>query len=199
MNHLLVRDCWRIIRETDPSRLNDARLPLANLDDCLAYFELSPLPVAETHGGDRPGISSPATPSFKGLTDEFLLALRRHLFAQSESSLVTQWAETLMRFCEVRYHSLRSRAISKCGSKEAAQLHLLHLAAFLMDQAIETRDVRPLNTTLKLTDIKWLLDTRTIARNLTRTDSRFVAALFQFRLVLTSEYALDQLSNSEFS
>ena len=197
MNKQLVQNCWDIIRDIEPHILNDPRLPLTHLDDCLAYFQLPLMPLAKADSGDLPDVLGAVAPSFKGLTDDLLVALRRDVLSGTKSSVAAQWAEKLMRFCEVRYRSLKTRSVAKCVTQDAAQLHQLQLAAFLMDQAIATRDLRLLNTVLKLADLKWILNRKTIDRNLRRKDGHCIAALFQFRIILTTESIVDRLSGGE--
>jgi len=197
MHNIVIRDCWNIIRQTEPQLLADPRLPLSNIEKCLSHFGLPLLPTMDTRPVEL--LESPyfMKPSFKDLTDEILVSLRRHIYAKTELATVAHWAETLMRFCEIRYRTLRVRAIGKLKTKDAAQIHVLHLAAFLMDQAIDTNDLRLLNTVLKLADLKWLLARPTITKRLLGGKNGFLSALFQFRIVLTTEYAISLLRKDQ--
>jgi len=197
MHDIVIRDCWNIIRQTEPQLLDDPRLPLANIEKCLLHFGMPLLPTRDTATDDVPATPYSVEPSFKHLTDDILVSLRRYIYAKMELATVAHWAETLMRFCEIRYRTLRARAIGKLNTKDTAQLHVLHLAAFLMDQAIDTNDLRLLNTVLKLADLKWLLTRPIIKKRLSRGKDGLVSALFQFRIVLTTEYAISQLHKDE--
>ena len=186
-----IADCWGVILRTDPALLNHRLRPLASLEPCMHYFGLSPM---QLDGETLPRADIPAVaPGFKPLTDDILLSLRQHLVDRSDLTFVDLWAEKLLRFVELRRRSLRSRAVSKCGHAAAARLHVLHVACFLMDYAAFSRDVRFLNTALKIADMGWVLHRQTIMKNLSTRDDRFIAALFQFRLVLMSEWAIARL------
>ena len=148
-NNIIIKDCWYIIRQKKLDLLNGVHNPLSNIETYLSYFNL-PIFSQVDYKFNMISIDLDSTePSFKILSDEILVSLRHHIYTPSKSALVKNWSEYLLRFSEVRYRSLKNRAIGKCHTKEAAQLHLLHLAAFFMDQAIYTKDIRLLNIVLK--------------------------------------------------
>lgn len=189
----VIRDCWKVILQKDIRLLNDARLPLINIQDYLAYFKLSSLPSMELKTDAAPDIHS-TEPGFANLTDEILLGLRYHIYAGTELETVAGWAEKLMRFCEIRYATIKQRSLEKWNDPVSAQLGMLHLSAFLLDYALCANDVRFLNTVLKLADLKWIMNTRAIKKKL--SDGKdLISALFQFRILLMTEYAMDRLRN----
>ena len=191
MNDSVIRDCWDVILQKDTRLLNDARLPLINIQDSLAYFKLSPLPPMELKMDAAPDIHS-TEPGFANLTDEILLWLRYHIYTGAELDTVALWVEKLMRFCEIRYATLKQRSVEKWNDPASAQMGMLHLSAFLLDYALCANDVRFLNTVLKLADLKWIVNTKTIEKKL--SDGKYlVSALFQFRILLMTEYAMQQL------
>lgn len=196
MNDTIIRDCWKIILQKNPALLDDSRLPLINIDNYLAYFSLSLLQQIEIKTDIVPDICS-NEPSFKNLTDEILLWLRHHIYFQTELGVVAVWAEKLMRFCEVRYSTLKKRSIEKWNNKTVAKLHLLHLTTFFLDYAIYTKDIRFLNIALKLADLKWIINRKIIKENLSGDDKDIISALFQFRIVLMIEYAMNQISKGK--
>ena len=192
----MVTECWEKILQLDPRSLVDAPSPLINIEPYCVAFDLPSLPLPET----RPETLSdiPATePGFRTLTDDILLSLRRHIYARTDLATVSTWTETLLRFCEVRYRTLRERSKQCCESRAAARQRLLHLAAMLMDQAIYASDVRLLNIVLKLADIGWVLNRSRIRAKLDRNGRHLVSALFQFRIVLMTEYAMQRLYRGE--
>jgi hypothetical protein len=186
----MLADCWRVIERTDESLLQHRLRPLVGLEACLGHFGLSPRPFPDAVTSEVVDLSA-AKPSFKELTDEILLSLRLHLRDRSESVRVEEWAKRLLRFSELRRRSLRSRAQAKCGSRAAAKLHVLHLAAFLMDYGLVSQDLRFLNTVLKIADAT--VKRRTLQKRLARRDPDLASALFEFRLVLVTEYAIERL------
>ena len=193
MDSAVIGDYWEFVRQADRTLLADTFLPLPALEDCLRCYGLLPLPPLQITTAVACDIHS-AKPAFKNVNEDILVSLRRHTEARTELASVSRWAEKLLRFCELRHRSLRQRAAKVCGSQATAQLRLLHLAAFLMDQFFYTKDLRLLNTVLKLADWQWILDEGQLKRGLRRTDGATVAALLQFRMLLTTEYALHQLS-----
>lgn len=192
MSDPLIRECRDLILRIDPGRLAAKPFPLLHIDDLLSCFDLPPLRLPDLDVV-TPGEIPDVKPSFKNLTDDILLCLRHAVHAQTEQVAVSKWAERLLRFCELRYRTLYERSIGKCGTRVAAELHLLHLAAFLADQAIHSGDVRVLNTVLKLSDLNWLLDRKAIKRKLCGNGEEFYSALFQFRVILATECALHRL------
>ena len=192
MTDTILRDCWTIICKKDAEFLATEYQPLSHIDPYLTHFDLSPIPMPAVmeNGWASMGF---VEPSFKDLTDDILYSLRNQIYTQMEPELVANWAEKLMRFCEIRYRTLKRRSLEKCKSRTAAQLHVLHLAAFLMDQSNATKDLRFLNTVLKLLDFRWVLEKDLLPKELGDATSRRSLALFQFRVLLTTEYAIDLL------
>jgi hypothetical protein len=192
MNDSVIKDCWNVILQKDSRLFNDSRLPLFNIHDYLAYFKLPPLPPMEMKMDAATDIRS-TEPGFSNLTDEILIGLRCNIYAGTKLDTVALWAEKLMRFCEIRYATLKQRSVEKWNNPTSAQLHLLHLSVFFLDYAVCANDARFLNTILKLADLKWVIHTKTIKQKLSSVDQDFVSALFQFRILLITEYAMEQL------
>lgn len=192
MNDSIIRDCWNIILQKDTRLLDDLRLPLMHIQNYLGYFKLSPLPPAEIKMEIVSDICY-KEPGFNNLTDEILLWLRYHIYAETELDTVAIWAEKLLRFCEIRYATLKNRSIEKWGDQTGAQLHLLHLSTLFLDYAVCTKDIRFLNIVLKLAELKWIINTKVIKKKLSSSNKDIISALFQFRIVLMTEYAVNQL------
>lgn len=193
MDDAVIVDCWDIVQRADGGLLRDIFLPLPGLEACLACFDLPALPAADV---TMPASFDPGSvkPAFKNVTDDILLSLRHHAAAQTELPAVSQWVEKLMRFCEIRHRDLKGRALKVCHTRDAAQLRLLHLAALLMDQCFHTKDLRLLNTVLKLADLKWVLDREGVKARLGSTGQEAVVGMLQFRTILTTEFAMHQLN-----
>lgn len=172
--------------------LEDDRGPLIHLEECYPLFDLQPLPVLrfEVKSGAQ---VIPVEPSFKHVTPQALVYLRKELYETENTERVSLWAERLMRFCEVRYGDLYQRARQKGLNKTEAQLLFLQIAAFLLDFYQASGDLRFLNTVLKLNDLGWILQPRRIAQQLGQTGVSVLIALFQVRLIIVSEYAMQRL------
>lgn len=192
MTNKLIRDCWEAIQQIPSDRLQGEFEPLLHMEPYLQCFGLAPLPAMAISKRSTPELDL-AEPSFKGLGDSQLYALRSHAYGRTKLELVEQWSEKLMRFCEVRYSSLRQRSLRKCQTRAAAQVHILHLSTFLMDQAFQLQDVRYCNTVLKLADLPWVLSRSRLLAELQTETKDASSALFQFRVLLATENFLMQL------
>jgi hypothetical protein len=195
MNEQIIRDCWASILKLDRHEWQVPLQPLCHIRLYLEYFNLPLMPLDEKIASDSDitGIE----PGFKNLTDEILLKLRSCIYSTAEMDSVSDWAEKLMRFCELRMGSIKKRAVEKCQSQASARLHLLHLAAFLLDDGVCVKDIRFINTALKLADIKWMLDPGQINKKLTGDREEFLTGLFQFRVLLVMEYTMDRLQEGK--
>ena len=186
---------WEAVLQNREKVAENAKAPLVRLEQYISHYNLTPPLSLDVDSGPLP--IDTVSPTFKDLTEENLFALRTNLYALQDLGTVAQWAETLMRFCEVRYGSLKKRAVQKCKTLSAAQLHVLHLAVFLMDYSLHTKDLRFFNTVLKLCDLPWLVDEKKVLPLLQKEGDDLSIALFQFRLLLTKAYVLDQLNKGE--
>jgi hypothetical protein len=182
---------WRtILQAKNPAELADWRAPLAGVPDCMGWVDES---------GNIPFVVSPAADlsvenaSFKQLSHDRLSALRGLLYAGQEMEKVGVWAEKLMRYCEIYLPTLKRRALDKWGSPLSRQLGMLHLACFLLDYQFASQDLRCLNTVLKLMDLKWICHAQSVSQNLNRGGDLLVCALFQVRLYMLVDCALEQL------
>jgi methionyl-tRNA formyltransferase len=200
---------WALIVRHEPSKVNNLLMPLSHLWGCheplssLAGDLRIPVEVISGYHSSMPTPEiNPDEASFKGVSQAVLLGLRMNLYASRDIEAVLVWAEKLMRYCEIYLPTLKKRALDKWVSAPQAQLGMMHLAAFLLDVYFSTKDLRYLNTVLKLLDLKWLCDLKTTGRRLKIADQTaagddlFICGLFQFRLCLLSECALSALANA---
>jgi hypothetical protein len=185
-----IEKAWEAIRKKERSALVAGYQPLVFIDDYLSHFNLPLLPDLNVHPESLTDIDR-IEPSFEALTDNITFTLRHHVYTRTKPDIVDKWAEKLMRFCEIRYRVLKERSVKKCGGKDAAQVHILQLACFFMDHSLATKDLRFLNIALKLADLNWLLNDW--ASDSMEEYAGLSRALFQFRLVLLIEYAMDLL------
>ncbi len=198
MNDNDINALWASIRILGPEKVATGLSPLEHLEPCLNAFGLRSLDLPVIDWQVEPDMLTKEA-SFKESNHAILLNLRRCLYAGKEMETVRNWAEKLMRFCEVRLPSLRQRAIEKCGNPANANLLVLHVTAFLVDYALNSKDLRFLNTALKLADLNWVINERSIARKLNGNMSDIEMALFQFRVLLSIEYAMTELTGEEES
>jgi len=196
MDELQLSKWWQTLLQRNVEILDDPSLPLIGLDKALVYYNLPALPRLGFELDPAAGFPS-VEPGFATLPDGALPGLRRALFSHNASDEVGKWAEKLMRFCEVRYSTLARRAREKWRNKRTVHSNMLQLAAFLLDYGIQNRDYRYVNTVLKLGDLPCLLDRKHIARELNKSGQSVLPGLFQFRLVLLMEYALDQIRKGQ--
>ena len=181
------------MKSVDKSRLSDPRGPLIGLKRVAEYFGLEPVEEVGIDVGRDPRALS-TSPTFKNLTEEDLPVLRRKLSRDEDPELVAAWAEKLMRYCEIRRRDLRKTAFRKWPSGSRARLLMLQIAAFLLDYYYRGRDLRYLNTALKLSDMKWIVDNGRISSGLRSSDQdEFAAGLFGLRVVMMREQVLRQL------
>ena len=186
----LYQQWMTIIQAKDPAELADWRAPLAGLPESMGFAVKS---------GDIPFVVSPAADlsvekaSFKQLSQDRLSALRGLLYAGHEIEKVSVWAEKLMRYCEIYYPTLKRRSSDKWGSPLSRRLGMLHLASFLLDYQLASNDLRYLNTVLKLMDFKWICQPRSVSQDLNRSGDRLACALFQVRLYMMADCALEKL------
>lgn len=192
LNFDRMNEWWKLILQKDAKILADKRAPLININDYLLYFKMPPISSLKSYISIVSHINS-LQPSFQNLREDILLTLRHNIYAKKDFDIVTLWAEKLMRFCEIRYSILRKRSIEKWGNTTVARLNMLHLSAFLLDFCVYTKDLRFLNTVLKLIDLRWIVNKRTIRRDLSKEKEDILCALFQFRIILITEYAINQL------
>ena len=188
MDHSQLKQWWGVICELRPQALADARRPLHGIEQELAEFGLSLLELPTAAGSSLP-LATELKPSFKNLSDAVLLALRD---CKTDPQIVSLWAETLMQFCEIKLSSLKSLAKGKWGAAEARG-NMLHLMTFFLDCGRAADDPRFLNIVLKLLDFRWIVDGQAWERDLKQGGDAALSALFQFRLLLLSEFAVAQL------
>lgn len=189
----MLADWWRAILSMPASRLADYRAPLVGLEFVERRFGLDPLPQL---GFDPDRLAGPlsADAKFKNLDDATTAILRFRLAAGDETDHVTEWAERLLRYCEIWRHDLKKRALRKWSTPGDARLAMLQVAAFMLDYYEETRDLRFLNVALKLCDMGWVVGIRRISNGIRqRNEDRLVAGLFGVRVLVMRDRALRRL------
>ncbi len=167
--------------------------PLVNIGVALDFFDISHNLKNKILNKNISNFIIHKKPNFKDLTNEDLEFLRNCVYHNVFCDETFLWAETLMRFCEVRYNSLKKRAKQKCQNLLTAKLLMLHLSSFLLDQAISQHDVRYLNTVLKLCDIKWIFNPNQLQKNVSKNQQISSCDLLEFRVMLLTEYAFNKI------
>lgn len=191
-----LREWWATIVRAGATRLSDHRGPLVGLERVLNGLELDPIDglVMET---PRIPEALGRDPKFKNLTGDCLPYLRYKLLEGKDTELAGRWAEKVLRYCEIQRANLRSRVQQRWADKKRAKLVMLQVMAFLLDYCDHTRDLRYLNTSLKLADQSWIITPRTVSRRLQSGDQDdFVTALFEFRNTAMIEHTLREAAES---
>lgn len=192
MINATIDDCWNFIKEKEKHLLVNGRDSLSFFDDHLYHFSLPLLKGLNIQSEELTDFNN-VCPSFKNLTNDIIFCLRRNTFAQREMDVVNKWGDKLIRFCEVRYRTLKKRSIAKCGSKVFAQLHILHLACFFMEHFFYAKDLRYLNIVLKLADLKWVIGRNENMSALIENNGNLCSTLLEFRIITMIDYAIEQL------
>jgi hypothetical protein len=190
MDNKLLSQWWKTLLHLDDDLLHDPSMPLVNMDRCLEHFHLA-LPALSIPKPDKTDVKALPEPGFENLTLSILDHLRKSQYAGREKPITAAWAEKLLRFCEIRSSSLSARARKKWENHQSARLNFLQVTTFLLDYGIQQGDLRFFNITLKLINQKWLFNPRGILRGLRGNRKTALAALFQIRILLLSEYLID--------
>lgn len=195
--HADLNNWWSMVLKMDAPTLAMHASALDQLHGCEVYLGLkalqdiqSPLPFMTEIGAKKT--------SFKNLEQADIQVLRYWLQHAENTQLVNDWAETILRYCEINLSSLlkKTRVQFSSGSRSAdARPTLLELSAFLLDVYFERQDLRFLNIVLKLIELPGLISRRTITKDLDGSLSQVSTALLQIRLLIMSEVALQQLKS----
>jgi hypothetical protein len=185
ISQTLLQQCWKTISDLETPIRETHDSALFNLHGCELILGLQPLPPLSLPGIQSTEIFS-KKPAFKALTIPVIDALRRSLFTGKDIIERSEWAEYLLRYMEINL---------QFGSTQSARLAILDLTAFLLDVYFEKKDLRFLNLTLKLIDLPGLLSIKNISNDLLKQDKGFLAALYQVRLLIMTEAAIQQLQS----
>jgi hypothetical protein len=96
---------------------------------------------------------------FKNITNLDLSLLRNYVYKNKNKDLI--WCEKIIRFIEIRMSSIDERLKLNFKTTSERLLFKEHLISFLLEVFYYTRDIRFLNTALKL------LKTKRLSNNLT--------------------------------
>ncbi len=197
----IVEECLPYLKEKWMLIEKDHRGPLVNADKVAKLYNCSLPSETQLIYTDFKEDILKTQPGFANLKIEWLPMLRSALYSEKHIDLVTEWSEKLMLFCEIRIKSLWKTALGKWGNnKKAVSSGLLHLASFLLDCHFCFNDVRYLNVVLKILDIKKIFNPKNLKKNITSpSPDDFINGLFVFRLLLLSEYALDNIKKQSLS
>lgn len=91
---------------------------------------------------------------FKNITNLDLSLLRNYVYKNKNKDLI--WCEKIIRFIEIRMSSIDERLKLNFKTKTERLLFKEHLISFLLEVFYYTRDIRFLNTALKLLKTKRL-------------------------------------------
>ena len=194
-NDRILVDCWKVMLSLDGILLQDRRLPLINLEKYIYYFNLPILPafLASTDVIVSQSFFD-VTPGFNNLTEEILVWLRSNIYLNRNLNLVEDWAEKLMRFCEIKLKILKKCALNKWCSTLSAQANILQLAALFLDYSVFAKDLRFVNIALKIVEFRWVYNKKNIINQL-NSHNNIISAIFQLRIFLMLEYIIAGLDH----
>ena len=130
-------------------------------------------------------------PGFRRVSLELLAALRRSFHASAlPSPEFGMWAESLLRFCEIRSPSLRSAVAERWPLSSESRMGMLQVANLLFDWYAASGDLRFLNTCLKLRDRDFVVSLASTERGLRTATHESTLTL---RLLVGTESAMKQM------
>lgn len=173
----------------------DPFLSLLNTSSRLGTFELVDEAVTSRSANETADTFLPELPSFKSTTNDHIIYLRTCIKNKQNLEQVIDWSEKLLRFCEIRLASLKTRLIEKCRTIESAKLHGLMLCALFLDLYEEIMDLRLLNIALKLADQKWMVERSTLMQRLKQRGADFQLGTLELRVISAIEEAIGVLKN----
>jgi len=183
-----VRSFWPTLLRHQESLSLSAELPLVGLRGLEPTFELAALdadPGLPQSGDVEPG----AYPKFSRVSQSSIAGLRRLIQSRSSSERPGEWAERLLRFCELRLPTLQRRSLEAHGDPENVRSLYGQIVALLLDRYRVCGDLRLLNTVLKLADLPWTRSTLSPAAE----DDKLVSAALCARNRLLTAQALREL------
>ncbi len=195
-NIAYLKEWWTILLQDNLYETEDTKMALYGLNEKAKKFGL--IPFNGTISNDfKITESLSKQPSFKNTSSEILYSLIVILQnSEPQTYLVKLWSEKLLRFCEIKYPVIEEEAMEKWGGKITAQLGLLELGAFLLDCYFSFKDIRYLNTVLKLIDLPFIYKPKAVSNYLKKTGDKLLISLFTIRLVLFIEFALKEIEDN---
>ena len=156
MTHEELQHCWREMQPWLSRSRNAKTCPFVfpELQQVTKMLELPPAPSPKT-GGQAADLTL-VSPSLNCANFEVLFALQLLLRQKPDAPLVSEWAEKLLRVCEVRRRELKKRSRLAGQSREEGKLRLLWACLFLLEYGLVKEDARFVNLVLKVLDQKWV-------------------------------------------
>lgn len=189
------RVLWDTLVTTGIGLLDDKRGPLVGLSEAATHLGLSPLPRLK-FGGELDVSDGLPIGALSELDETGLILLRKYLYYSKPDDRLSDWAEKLLLYCEIHRLRLRKKLVARFGDKVRSELFLLQMVALLIDFYNSYKDVRFLNSGLKVYYSHWRRAFRGLSLNSQKYPLNFVCTLFHVRFLLLSERALQQLSVS---
>src|SRR3990172_2710684 len=192
-NNVPLSRLWNVIAKMDSDILDSHKFALGYLYGCDAILGLKPhLNIRPIEIVENPMINK--KPAFKNMDIAGIQYLRSLVFKQAKIDVVTDWAETIMRFLEINHAILKKKCTNTFDSILTGRITMLELTALLMDCHFAWHDLRYLNIVLKLMDQHWLysFDGREFFLEGRKHPTQI--NLMQFRLLIMREAALKNIS-----
>ncbi len=98
-------------------------------------------------------------PKFKNLTFKDIIDLRILVHFEVANSIVYDWLEKILRYCEINYVNLKNNEKKYARTREDSIKLFNQIIALFVEYYLLENDLLFLNTALKITDIKWIVPT----------------------------------------
>lgn len=94
--------------------------------------------------------------TFREIKIDDIQRLRVLNYLNENSSSFDYWTEKILRYCEVRYRVLLEREKANNRSKSEIISLFVQIRSLFLEIYLQRKDLRFLNTALKLNDLNWL-------------------------------------------
>ncbi len=192
MTEIELKSCWDVIRSAETFK-DDKYLSFSNMARHLGSIKFEDKSDASQSALTDAFLNG--NPTFKSTTDDHIIYLRQCIKNRDNIDQVVAWTEKLLRFCEIRLATLKTKVFEKCGTSRSAKLHGLMLGALFLDLYELTKDLRLLNIALKLADQKWVAERSTLMQRLTQRGADFQLNALELRVITKIEDSIGALEN----
>jgi|GEM_PF-5198059 len=97
----------------------------------------------------------PPYKAFKNATIGRIAHIRAKIELDEIDPNIENWCEKLLRYCEIRYNSLKKRAAQQKRTKEEIVKLYTQIISLFIEYYYKNGDLRYINIALKLMDYKW--------------------------------------------
>lgn len=94
--------------------------------------------------------------SFKNIGVDILVSLRIKVAKNDLDDVVQDWCEKILRYVEIRYAQLKTNEIKFNRTNEQSIKNFTQIVNLFIDYYLKSKDLRFINTALKLMDLDWI-------------------------------------------